>query len=433
MLTNIIIKEAIMLYTKQLYTIILLSLSTQVIAEQSTISLNQVEALALKNESGIQSQQWQAKSLIEQSIADGELKDPKLQLGLNNLATDSFDFNQENMTQFKVGIIQQFPAGDTLKLKQQKTIKQSDLVYSKIDNRKLEIIKKVRLTYLELYYWEQAKITIKQNKKLFSQLIEIVQSLFSVGRNNQYDLISAQLSLSKLDDRLTKINQKINTQRSKLSRWIGYQNSRKTIAKELPELVFSFNSKQEDFETLSQYFYTHPKIQEVDAKLEIRRKDIQLIKESYKPGWALNVSYGYRDENINGQYRSDFISAGVTMDLPLFTANRQDKKLLSKEYAYQALKDQKIELLHQLVAELEQEITNEELYKQRHQLYRKILLPQAKQQEKASLLAYQSNKGNFSDVMRAYINNLNAHLDERRIAVDHLQTNTRILYLLGEK
>jgi outer membrane protein TolC len=94
-----------------------------------------------------------------------------------------------------------------------------------MDERKLVILKEVRLSYLEIYYWEQAKITISQNKKLFSQLVEIVQSLFSVGRNNQQDLIRAQLELNKLDDRLVKITQKINNQRSKLSSWIGAKNS----------------------------------------------------------------------------------------------------------------------------------------------------------------------------------------------------------------
>ena len=165
--------------------------------------------------------------------------------------------------------------------------------------------------------------------------------------------------------------------------------------------------------------------------MQISQKEIELVKESYKPGWGLNVSYGYRDNNPNGIKRSDFISAGVTIELPLFTANRQDKKLLSKEHQYQALKDKRIELLRQLVAELQQEIAIEEQLQKRHQLYNRLLLPQAKQQTQASLLAYQSDRGDFSDVMRAYIDDLNAHLDERRIAIDHLQTHARILYFVS--
>lgn len=393
---------------------------------EGMLTLEQAEQIALIDEPGIVSQQWQAQSLSEQSIADGQLMDPKLQIGLSNMPTDTFEFDQENMTQFKVGIVQQFPSGDTLNIKQQKTQKQSELIQSRISERKLIIIKDIRLTFLEIYYWEQAKKTINKNKRLFSQLVNIVQSMFSVGRNNQQDLIRAQLELSRLDVRLTKITQKVNTQRSKLSRWLGAQKSSLPLASKLPELSIPVLS--DDFETLSQLFYSHPKIQEVDKKMEISRKDIDLAKESYKPGWGLNVSYGYRDNNPNGMKRSDFLSAGVTIDLPLFTANRQDKKLLAKEHSYQSLKDKRVELLRQLVADLQEEAANEEQLHNRHQLYNNLLLPQAKQQAQASLLAYQSDQGDFADVMRAYIDELNANLDERRIAVDHLQSKAKILY-----
>lgn len=403
-----------------------LIVTSSIALSEGILTLEQAEQIALIDEPGIVSQQWQAQSLSEQSIADGQLMDPKLQIGLSNMPTDTFEFDQENMTQFKVGIVQQFPSGDTLNIKQQKTQKQSELIQSRISERKLIIIKDIRLTFLEIYYWEQAKKTINKNKRLFSQLVNIVQSMFSVGRNNQQDLIRAQLELSRLDVRLTKITQKVNTQRSKLSRWLGAQKSSLPLASKLPELSIPVLS--DDFETLSQLFYSHPKIQEVDKKMEISRKDIDLAKESYKPGWGLNVSYGYRDNNPNGMKRSDFLSAGVTIDLPLFTANRQDKKLLAKEHSYQSLKDKRVELLRQLVADLQEEAANEEQLHNRHQLYNNLLLPQAKQQAQASLLAYQSDQGDFADVMRAYIDELNANLDERRIAVDHLQSKAKILY-----
>lgn len=393
------------------------------------LTLQQAEQLALKDEPSLVSQDWQAQSLSERAIADGQLMDPKLQLIMANLPTDTFNFDQENMTQLKVGIMQQFPPGDTLNIKQQKTQKQAELVLSKKADLGLRITKDVRLTYLEIYYWELAKKTITKNKKLFGQLVDIVQSLFSVGRNNQHDLIRAQLELSRLDDRIAKITQKINAQRSKLSRWIGAKNSHKPLTSNLPALPIP--QLKDDFETLSHHFYTHPRIQEIDKKLEISSKDIALAKEDYKPGWGLNLSYSYRDDQPNGIKRADFVSAGLTLDLPLFTAKRQDKKHQSKEYAHQALKDKRIALLRQLVADLQQEMANEEQLQIRHQLYNNLLLPQAKRQAEASLLAYQSDRGGFADVMRAYIGDLNANLDERRIAVDHLQANAKILYFIS--
>ena len=54
-----------------------------------------------------------------QSVAAGQLPDPMVSMGFANVPVDDFDLNQEAMTQFKVGVSQTFPRGDTRVLKQQ--------------------------------------------------------------------------------------------------------------------------------------------------------------------------------------------------------------------------------------------------------------------------------------------------------------------------
>jgi len=393
----------------------------------NALTLGEAESIALQGEPGLAAKSWESKALSERAVADGQLKDPKLQVGLLNMPTDTFDFDQENMTQFKVGVSQQFPGGDTRAIKQQKTLKQSELAQSELETRKLDILKNVRLNWLEIWYWQQAKTTIGGNRKLFAQLVDIVRSLFSVGRNNQQDLIRAQLELSRLDDRLAKITQMIDSQRSKLSRWVGADNSKRPLTGKLPDMPTP--AVADDDEALLALFQTHPKILEIDKKLEVAKKEIALAKESYKPGWGVNVGYSYRDDLPDGRDRADFISAGVSIDLPLFSANRQDKQVLSREHAYQALKSKRLALLRELGADLKQALANREQLDKRQALYRKFLLPQARQQAQAALGAYQSDRGDFADVMRAYIDDLNTRLDQHRIEVDRLQANANILYL----
>lgn len=392
------------------------------------LTLQQAEQMALDDEPGLLSQRWQARSKLENAVAEGQLPDPKLQLGLLNVPTDTFDFDQEAMTQLKISYMQQFPAGDTLEYKQQKSRIQSELINSKMATRQLDILKKVRLAYLEAYYWERARETILQNKALFNQLLEIVQSLFSVGRNDQQDLIRSQLELSRLDDRVTKIEQKINEQRTRLARWTGESGQFKPLAAFLPELIQL--PAQDDSQSLANVLLLHPEIVQIDRQIEIKRKDIQLVNESLKSGIGLNVSYSYRDETQTGVDRADFISAAVTFDLPLFSENRQDRKRLAGEHDYQALKNSRNALLRRLIAEFRQYQQDEQLLTKRYQLYTRLLLPQSSQQSQASLLAYQSDRGNFSDVIRAYMDNLDANLDERRIATDIQKTRAQLLYLM---
>lgn len=408
---------------------IILIASNQLVSAEY-LTLPEAEQIALTEEPGLLSQNWQLRSLLDQSVADGQLMDPKLQLGLANIPTDSFDLNQEAMTQIKISYLQQFPSGDTLALKQQKTQQQSELIHAKMAERNLMILRDVRLTYLEIYYWEQARKTILKNKQLFIQLVDIVQSLFSVGRNDQQDLIRAQLELSRLDDRLTSIQQNITTYRAGLSRWLGTANSLKSFPQISP--VLPAIKLKGDKDQLSEYLLLHPKVRQIDRQISINRHDIQLVKESFNPDWGLNVSYAYRDSDNNGNDRADFISAAVTFDLPLFTARRQDKKLLAREHQYQSLKNTRLELIRQLLADLQQELSRSSSLKQRQQLYQQKILPQTTQQAQASLLAYQSDRGSFADVMRAYMDDLNAKLAVKRISTDQLKAQAKILYLVPE-
>mgnify|MGYP002067641612 CR=1 FL=1 len=75
------------------------------------------EGLAQNKE--IQSLEAQVEKFKELVPFAGALEDPRLGIAVLNLPTDTFRFDQEAMTQFKVGISQVFPRGDSRALLQQ--------------------------------------------------------------------------------------------------------------------------------------------------------------------------------------------------------------------------------------------------------------------------------------------------------------------------
>ena len=421
--------------TPKILTFLFVTLTLNSLAVQSavvaseTLSLQQAEIMALSNEPGIQSLDAKTQSLMQRSVADGQLMDPKIQFGLLNLPTDSFDFDQEAMTQLKVSYIQQFPSGNTRQIKSEKSIKQSKQFQHRIEDRKRLILKQVRLSYLEVLYWDQARLTVQKNQQLLKQLTEVVQSLFSLGRNPQLDVLTLQLQQSKLDDRLTQIEQKINQQRYKLSEWVGEPSSKRPLLEEIPVLMSDDWLSQSTDESIS-LLTTHPKVLEVNTQLDITRKDLELVRESEKPGWNLNVSYAYRDDDQNGKDRADFISAMVTLDVPLFTDNRQQKLRQSQLFEMQSNKDQRDSLLRKMLAELSQLQVNESLIEQRITRYQSSLIPQAQQRAETATQSYQSGSGSFSSVMQAYIDALDTELDAHRLGIDQLKNQASAMYLI---
>ena len=387
-------------------------------------------------------------------IAAGTLPDPKMSVTLANLPTDSFDFNQEGMTQFKFGVQQKFPQGDTLKLKQ-KQLRQigGQFPYQRQD-RKARIAVEVSLLWLELFKVNKSIELIEKSRTLFEQLADVAEASYSsaVGRTRQQDIVRAQLELIRLEDRLTQLRQNKETLWKKLSEWLSdafvdeyltesLENNRKfnielmQIALSPPALELNHSpmieARGKQFQRqLTQILSAHPSILALEQKIQATAIEVDIAKQKYKPAWELNASYGYRDNDLSGAERSDLFSVGVSFELPLFTNNRQDKQVEAAVSKTSAVKTEKWQQLRKMLASFESARSQWLRLNQRQTLYQNQLLPQMHQQAEASLTAYTNDDGDFAEVVRARIAELNAEIDALAIHTEKQKTIVKMNYFL---
>jgi hypothetical protein len=127
--------------------VILLLTTNNVLA----LNLKQAEQLAIQSDPSIEAYKATSQSFVDESVADDTLPDPILRFGAVNVPVDTFDLDQEQMTQVKVGIVQNFPRGNVLSIKQQQSRYLSRAAMSMADDAQLQIIRDVRETYLMKY------------------------------------------------------------------------------------------------------------------------------------------------------------------------------------------------------------------------------------------------------------------------------------------
>ncbi len=391
------------------------------------LNLQQAEQLAIQSDPAIESFKATSRSFVEKSVADNTLPDPKLRLGAVNVPVDTFDIEQEQMTQIKVGLTQNFPRGDMLSIKQKQSQFLSRSALAMASDTQLKILKDVRETYVNLFYEVSAYQIIRETRNLFSELVKITESNYAAGLVNQQDVVLAGLELSRLDDRSTKIQAKEEGYRAKLAQWIG-NVAWNTISMEfplLPELPQQID--------LNQVLPQHPLIRSESAKVNASKQMTEMARQEYKPGWSLVVDYGFRSgNNPDGTERADFATALVSMDIPLFTGNRQDKTVASKQQKSVAARYSKDDQLRKLKQLYEK---NQHLWLrlgERQQLYINSLLTAAKNNSDASLKAYQSGVSEFNTLMRAQITELDVRLEDLRVRVDRAVAQAELLYIIGD-
>ena len=408
-----------------LYRVLLLSTSfvwLLPVQAQEQLPLKRAEVLAISQEPGVQALRSRAEALTADAEFAAQLPDPGLEISTDNLPIDTFDINQEPMTQIKLGINQKIPSLGKRKAKQSIRLQQSDAALSMADERQLQILKSVRIDWLELYYWQQAQSVVVESKTVLAQLLAVVNSLYKVGKKDQHDLLRAELELSKLNDRQLNVADEIARRRARLGRWIG--EAAEATASGLP--AWNHNLAQAPADNL----VTHPLIRALDRQVDVGQHTIELAQSNYKPDWGISLSYGYRNQDFNGRELPDFFSAGVSVQLPLFTDKRQDKTYRASVQRHQAAISERLVQVRALRAELQDHQADGRHLKQRFTLYKNTIMKQARQQADAALKAYRSDSADFTEAMRAVLAELDIRLEYQRLRVDHLQSLAQIKYLI---
>ncbi|WP_339674364.1 TolC family protein, partial [Dasania marina] len=430
--------------------------NTLSIKNTQTLSLEAAVQTAQANDPWLLGSQHRQESVLSLSDFSSTLPDPKITLGFANLPANNFDFGQENMTQFNVGVSQMFPRGDSLNIKSRQLKIMSGLYPYQRENRKAQVAVTVAKLWFDAYKAQESIALIKRDRSLFEQLGDVAEASYSsaLGKTRQQDIIRAQLELTRLDDKLTVLNQQRDVALQRLTEWrSGYflpqESANNTtdslglntalyslglhLDKHLPEILLLnpelyVNPQETQPQTLYQYMINHAVVQELEQKIKASSTGIELAKQKYKPEWGINASYGYRDEDPTGRERSDLFSIGVSFDVPLFTSNRQDKEVQSAVSKTEALRTDKWLLLRKLMASFE--ATKSQLLRlnQRLELYRMQLLPQTHEQAEASLTAYTNDDGDFAEVVRARIAVLNTNLDALSIEVDRQKSHVQLNY-----
>jgi len=394
-----------------------------------SISLSQAEQAALLQSPELVSFHAKARSLEQKAVAAGQYPDPQLFLGTQNIPVDTFSFTQEDMTQIQVGLQQSFPKGHSLRYQ---SLKKEDLSRAELEKAhvmNIQILQQVRLDWLTLYYWKHAKKIVQKQRNIFHHLIKVTASLLANNKTQQKDVIRAQFEFNTMNDRLIHIDKQIRITEAELGRWIGPRLAKLANPKILP-----IWKKPPSFSQLGNMIQYHPELQTDQAFIAASHAEMKLAEEQFKPGFTVGVAYGFRQgvRTVNNTRRSNFLTAQVSMDLPIFPHNRQSRELAASEEDLLSTEENKISHFRQLREYLKSQYDSWKQFAKSSWLYRSQLVPQAKHYASATLVAYQNAQTDFPTLARAYLLELEAELSGLKVTVDRDKARVNLLYLEGK-
>lgn len=403
-------------------TLLLFTLTNYALA----LSLEQAEKIALQFAPELKQLSSKQKAYTHLAIGKSQWLDPFLEIGTMNLPMDTFRFNQENMTQLKIGFKQMFPKGNSLTFKRSIEQIKARATYSQKKLKSLEILKRLRKTWVERFYWGQIKGILLNQRATFNHLVEVTESLYENNKAQQKDVLNAKMQVSKVQEQIVHAQRAYQATTANLSRWIGYKRAKNIHPQRLPRL-----KKIPTLDRQRQQLLYHPLILKDLDEVELNKAKSNLIKEDFKPGYSVAVSYGYRQNMPDGRLRPGFLSVGVNVSLPANTRNKQSQN-------YQAALSEISTSIYGKQSDLNQlrELLNETYvqwlsFRDKVRLYRSRVLPDARSYVKASLISYQNAKLDFPTLANSYVELYRLEIKKEQLRLMQAKQKINLLYLNG--
>lgn len=391
-------------------------------AASAPLSLEESRRLALEGQPQLARLAARVREAREAAIAEGQLPDPRLTLGLANLPVDSLSFTREDMTQAMLGISQMVPGGDKLRLAGRRMELEAARSEAELAATRLRIGREVAQAWLNLYAPRQALELVGRIGAEFDREVEWSAVAYAAGGLGQADTLALRAMREYVLDRQAQLQRDEARARVELGRWVGEAASRPPLAEGLPK------PPQLEARGWEAALEGHPELAMRELGVQIARIEADLARESYKPDWSVDLSYGLRSGG-----RTDMVSLQLGVELPVFTRNRQDRRLAARLAGVEAAEDELQDRRRELAAGLGMALAELQAAERRIHHFESTLIPLAQRRVESAFAAYRTGQAPFSTVLEARRAELEARLQLLEQQVARARAAVDLRYYLGEE
>jgi len=337
-------------------------------------------------------------ALRERDAADhriapaGALDDPVLEAGIINAPLASSPFNREDMTMKMIGLSQRLPFPGKRGLRKEVAARNAESVghgYRETVNR---VVRDIKTAYFDLGLILERTRIVEKNKLVLEDLLHIAERHYGVGIGSLADALKAQTQVSRMTDELLRLAREKPAMEAELIRALNRHAAAAAPIPEPPQLgeeTLSLEALREA--ALAQ----RPQLLALQSIVARNDKALELTRKNYYPDLDVRLSYGQRDNMLDGARRPDMVSLTVAMNLPIWRENKLEPRVMETL----ALRDQALDLYqaqrNEVNARLRQQVEMAEQNLKSARLYKTAILPQARLTVEASLSAYRVNRVDF--------------------------------------
>jgi outer membrane protein TolC len=402
--------------------VLLLAVASPTAAAQTTLTLLEAQRLAAERSRQLVAQDSAVAASREMAAAAGQLPDPTLKFGIENLPVngpDAYSVTNDFMTMRQIGLSQEFTRGEKRQLRAERFQREAERSMAEKSAILALIQRDTALAWLDRYYAEAMAAVVAEQSKEARLEIEASETAYRAGRGSQADLLTARSAAFILEDRASEIGRRIRTARIALARWIGTAAENPLGGK--PDI----DAIQLDPRSLDTQLAHHPQIATLAKQAEIAATEARLAQAGKKTDWSLEMMYSQR-----GSAYSNMISLNVAIPLQWDQKNRQDREVAAKLAMAGQADAQREEALRAHIGEVQAQIQEWENGRERRARYERELVSLARERMQAVLAAYRGGKASLADVLSARRSEIEVRMQALQLEMETARLWAHLNFLL---
>ncbi len=371
----------------------LAAFAVRAVAADTPLTLAEAQRRAVDRSMQIVAQDAAIASSRHMAVAAGQLPDPTLKAGLDNVpitGPERFSLSDDFMTMRRIGLMQELTGSDKRRLRSERYEIEAQKAAAEKAMTIASIQRDAALAWLDRYYAEAFMRLVAEQVAQAQLEIEGAEGAYRAGRGSQSDVLNARTNLAALEDRASEYKRRFTSAKIALARWIGDAAQRPLAGK--PAL----DATPIHGHHLPDAVAKHPMIEVLTKQEQLATAEAKLASANRSPDWSVEVSYQNR-----GSAYSDMMSIGVSIPLPWDRSHRQDEELASKLALSEQASAARADALQAHIAEVEAMIAEWDDDHSRLHRYDAELIPLAKERSEAALAAYRGGKAALAEVLAA--------------------------------
>lgn len=301
---------------------VLLAACSVVANAQSPIALAEALDIAESRAPTLAAARAAALGASEMAVAAGQLPDPVLRAGVDNLPVngpDAFSLERDFMTMRRIGLMQEYVSIAKRTQRRERGEREAQRSLAEVEMLRAELRTDVASAWAERLYARRSEQLLQGLADEIAMQQQAIEAQLASGKSSAGDVLGTRALLIQARDRILAARRQQQAATAKLARWLGPDAAR-------PPVEDAMTPSRREVASLSQHDFRHiPHLRMLELQIEVAEAEAGIARQNRAPNWTWEVSYQQR-----GSAYSNMVSVGVSVPLPIARADRQDREVAAR-------------------------------------------------------------------------------------------------------